>query len=158
MLHEEDGLDLGGLELNFDFLEVDDPYYDKERLEVDTHKLFDYHKKEVVKQNVEFRVPPPVDKKSLHHRYETLSMKKMKLLLNHAKSRDRPNTSALDNMRNMRKTLQKELKEEEREWERATEDEYDFNDYFRWDTTRSFSLSPFTGLLPSFCVRCQAAH
>ena len=72
---DEDALDLGGLQLNFDFLEMDDPYYDKDALEVDTQKLFDLHKQEVVKQNVEFRVPPPVDKKSLHHRYETLSMK-----------------------------------------------------------------------------------
>ena len=37
------------------------------------------------KKNVEYRVPPPKDKRSLQYKYETLSMKRMKDILKQSK-------------------------------------------------------------------------
>ena len=63
---------------------------------------------EEVKKNVEYRVPPPKDKRSLQFRYETLSMKRMKDILRQTKEDKRPRTSGSE--RDVRLELEAELK------------------------------------------------
>ncbi len=78
-------------------------------LERDFEAISKLHKKEEIKKNVEYRVPPHKDKRSLQVRYETLSMKRMKGILKQAKEDKRPKTSG--STRNLRSELEAELKE-----------------------------------------------
>ncbi len=62
-------------------IDLDDPYHNKDRIAVDTAKLVEFHKHEVVKQMVAYRCPPEKDKKSLSVQYATISKKKTQALL-----------------------------------------------------------------------------
>ena len=64
--------------------DMNDPYYLRDPVEVDTIRMKKFHKAELVRQAVEHRVPTPVEKKALKTKYATLSRKKMKAILEEA--------------------------------------------------------------------------
>jgi len=63
------------------FEEEVDEVDERDPLDKSVKELLSYHKHEKVKQNVDFRVPPPVDKRSLSHSYRSISPRKIKDLL-----------------------------------------------------------------------------
>jgi hypothetical protein len=93
--------------------DIDDPYYEADPVDVDTIRMKRFHKQEIVRQNVEYRVPPPIDKKSLKHRYSTLSQKKMKAIKETKKQSLSKNGKI--KIVNHYEDLEKELKEMEDE-------------------------------------------
>ena len=74
----------------FDFLKDLDDDGSVETLDREFHTLTKQHAQEAVKKNVEYRVPPPKDKRSLQYRYQNLSMKKMKNILKEVKDGKKP--------------------------------------------------------------------
>ncbi len=65
--------------------DISDPYFMQDPVEVDTTRMKKFHKKELVQQAVNYRVPQPIDKKALSTKYAKLSQKKMKNILSEAK-------------------------------------------------------------------------
>ena len=80
-MDEAEETELMGL-LNYDFMEEKK---DEDLVDTATKNIISFHMNEKVQQNLEFRVPPEQDKKSLKYKYKTLSMKRMNELLDSAK-------------------------------------------------------------------------
>ena len=93
-------------------IDLDDPYYGREKVDFDTEKLVEFHKQELVQQAVAFRCPPEKDKNALAIRYATISKKKMSEVLDLQKSSrsgKKPKKTSSDHQAD----IEKELKEME---------------------------------------------
>jgi len=87
-------------------LDIDDPYFGNDKVDVDTQNLVEFHKQELVRQAVAFRCPPEKDKKALATRYATLSKKKMDELLNQSALKGKPKKHKLDHRADLEREIQ----------------------------------------------------
>ena len=70
--------------------DFDDPYYHKDKVDVDTLNVMKFHKEELVRRAVEYRCPPEKDKKALTTQYATISQKKMQKILQEKNDKANP--------------------------------------------------------------------